>query len=169
MSNLKRSTPGSRETPGEIPKLKDGDGDYIEEVSIYGNGKIAGGFLFGTHHVLVVLKTVSGEFVLLEVGRCTDGLIHINKQTSNSLNGVLEKRINTQDKASLWRSEIVNTWRKDHSLHSIAGSQINHVIKRYHAKNYHALKQSCRTFVDDICKECCASIRCNREDEWSLW
>lgn len=133
----------------------------IVKISIYGNGKVARGFIFGTHHVLIVLTTEQNIFILLEVERYDDGKIHINMQEAKFLEEVKGKRCNKEEPAKLWRSdERVKT----------LPSLVQEVIDEYHDKKYHATAKSCRTFVDDICSACRSTIRCTMPDEWwAFW
>lgn len=133
----------------------------IVKISIYGNGLIAGGLVFGTHHVLVVLKTDSDHFILLEVEKCGNGKININKGIAATLSGVLAKRHNMEAKTTFWRSAEVK---------KISPSVIQEIINQYHGSDYHALESSCRTFVDAICCKCGTDIRCVMSNEWwAFW
>ena len=145
-------------SPGKKPDIK-GYGRIVK-ISIYGNGKVAKGIIFATHHVFIVLETERSRFILLEVERCDNGKIHINMQEAMSLEEVIKKRCNKEELERFWRLEKVNT----------SALSVQPVIDKYHGREYHATAKSCRTFVNDICEACEATIRCTMSDEWwAFW
>lgn len=145
-------------SPGTKPDIT--NCGMIVKISIYGNGLIAGGAIFCTHHVFIVLETERRIFKLLEVEKCGNGKININMGTSKSLAEVINTRLNRQEKATFWRSDSVN----------ISPLVVQKVIDEYHGYAYHPTRKSCRTFVDKICSVCKSNIRCVMPNEWwSFW
>ncbi len=126
---------------GERPRLVKNE---IKEVRVYGNGKIP--WTFGTHHVLVVLRTDS--FTLLELERRSENKIHIRMEEACNLDRVLEKRFNTKDTAEFWCSEDVDS----------STDAVQVVINDFHNNSYVLVERDCRRFVDKVCKSVGANI-----------
>lgn len=126
--------------------------ENIDSISIYGNGLIAKGYLFGTHHVLVTIKTITNNWILLEVERCRNFKINIHMRRSSSEKEVLAQRINSKDVASFWRTAKIET--------EVNTSKIQEIIEDYHNSNYNLIDKNCRTFVDRIFQNCGSNIRC---------
>ena len=156
-SSTSKKSSSSSCGPGRKPTLFAGT---IKKISIYGNGLIAGGIIFGTHHVLVVLEidgaAESRKFILLEVERCENGKINIHMETGSTESSVVDRRANRDDAAKYWKSDSVNA----------KTSVVQSVIDNYHESTYDAVLKSCRTFVDTICKECGSD---KKFSEWVLW
>ncbi|UJR21442.1 hypothetical protein I4U23_024528 [Adineta vaga] len=146
------SSSDRRPRPGPKPGIR--QDKRIEKISIYGNGLVAGGMTGGTHHVLTILETEQ-RFILLEVERCEHDQIHIHMANDKSESEILKRRVNKNDLAEFWDSEVVDA----------SPSKVQDIINEYHGATYSLLSRDCRRFVDDVCEACGAKIRA----KWGLF
>ena len=121
----------------------------VEHISLYGNGIVA----LGVHHTLIVLfYNTTKKYRLLEtIGH--NGIITINDQIGESEIEVLKRRSQLQHRVDRWGE---NTYV------NCSDTTIAQVINTYQCAKYkpfHLSPKNCRTFVNDIFRECGSSRR----------
>ena len=125
--------------PGHVPVLPL---EIITNMFVFGNGKVCKGFLFGAHHLLLVIQTEGNRYILLELEICQHSRIGIHAAQSSSLQGVLDLRLNSKSPVKL---------RQVHNLSDSRPSTavVQHIVNQFHSRFYNIFNRNCRHFVNE--------------------
>lgn len=126
--------------PDHLPSLPV---ETITNMFVFGNGKVCKGFLFGVHHILLVIQTEANHYILLELEICAKNRISIHAAQSGSCQGALDRRLNRKNHVKL---------RQVHNLSDNRPSTavVQHIINQYHGRYYNILSRNCRHFVNEV-------------------